>query len=87
MNNENNGKKTFDNVQNPQHYTDTKIEPIEVIEDWNLGFCLGNAVKYIKRAGHKKSSSMSMKDKEINDLKKASYYVNRRIYELENDLL
>lgn len=87
MNNENNEKKTFDNVQNPQHYTDTKIEPIEVIEDWNLGFCLGNAVKYIKRAGHKKSSSMSMKEKEINDLKKASYYVNRRIYELENDLL
>ena len=85
MNNENNGKKTFDNVQNPQHYTDTKIEPIEVIEDWNLGFCLGNAVKYIKRAGHKKSSSMSMKEKEINDIGKAIWYLNRHLQHLEKE--
>ena len=42
-----------DNVNHPQHYNVGKIEAIDVIEDWNLSFHLGNAVKYIARAGHK----------------------------------
>lgn len=79
-------EKDFDPVSKPQHYADTKIEPIEVIEDWGLGFCLGNAIKYIKRAGHKKSAGMTDKEKEIQDLKKIDWYINRRIYEIENNI-
>ena len=66
-----------DNVNHPQHYNVGKIEAIDVIEDWNLSFHLGNAVKYIARAGHKD------KDKTIEDLKKAIWYINRHIENLE----
>ena len=66
-----------DPVNRPAHYTDGKIEVIEYIEDKKLGFCLGNAIKYISRAGKKNP------DKEIEDLKKAKWYIERRIKELE----
>lgn len=79
-------KKTFDDVQNPQYYTDSKIEVIDYIEDKNLGFCLGNVVKYVSRAGRKHSAGMSDKEKAIQDLKKAQYYLDRRIKELEEGL-
>ena len=78
--------KTFDNVENPKHYTDTKIEVIDYIEDKNLGFCLGNAIKYISRAGKKHSADKTDKAKTIEDLNKARWYINRRIKELEEDL-
>lgn len=74
------------NVESPNYYTDTKIEPIEYIEDKNLGFCLGNAIKYISRAGKKKSAAMSDKEKTIQDLKKAIWYLERRIREISLDL-
>lgn len=76
----------FDAVNAPKHYTDTKIEVIDYIEDKNLGFCLGNAVKYISRAGRKKSAAMADKDKAIQDLKKAIWYINRRIKEINEDI-
>ncbi len=66
-----------DLVNRPAHYTDGKIEVIEYIEDKKLGFCLGNAIKYISRAGKKNP------DKEIEDLLKAKWYIERRIKELE----
>lgn len=66
-----------DPVKHPSHYTDGKIEVIDFIEDKKLGFCLGNAVKYIARAGKKNP------DKEVEDLKKAAWYIDRRIKELE----
>lgn len=69
-----------DPVNRPSHYTDGKIEVIEYIEDKKLGFCLGNAVKYISRAGKKDP------DKEIEDLSKAIWYVNRRIKELREEV-
>lgn len=56
--------KPNDPVFRPAHYTDGAIEVIDYIEDKKLGFCLGNAVKYISRAGKKDPS------KEIEDLKK-----------------
>lgn len=65
-----------DSVNNPSYYTDGNIEVIEYIEDKKLGFCLGNAIKYISRAGKKDP------DKEIEDLKKAKWYIDRRIKEL-----
>lgn len=68
-----------DVVNHPSHYTDGKIEVIEYIEDKNLGFCLGNAIKYISRAGKKN------KDKEVEDLQKAIWYIERRIKEIEGN--
>ena len=73
-------------VDHPQHYAGTKIEVIEYIEDKNLGFCLGNAIKYISRAGRKESAAMDQKEKTIQDLEKAIWYINRRIKEIEQGL-
>lgn len=58
-------------VDHPSHYNVGKIEVIDAIEDWELGFSLGNAVKYIARADHK--------GKAIEDLQKAAWYLNREI--------
>ena len=66
-----------DNVNHPQHYTAGKIEVIDAIEDWKLGFHLGNTVKYIARAGKKS------RDTEVEDLEKAAWYLNRRIENLK----
>ena len=68
-----------DNVNHPSHYTDGKIEVIDFIEDKCLNFHRGNAVKYIARAGKKNP------EKEIEDLKKAAWYINREIERLENE--
>jgi hypothetical protein len=65
-------------VSHPSHYggKDNPYEAIKVIEAWDLGFCLGNAIKYISRAGKK--------DFIIQDLEKAIWYLNREINNLEN---
>lgn len=76
----------FDEVNNPQHYTDTNIEVIDYIEDKNLGFCLGNVIKYVSRAGRKHSADKTNQEKEIQDLKKAEWYLKRRIKELEEGI-
>jgi hypothetical protein len=64
-----------DPVNHPNHYTShaSGIEVIEITE--HLNFCLGNAVKYILRA--------ELKGKQIEDLKKAAWYINREIERLE----
>ena len=68
----------FNSVNKPAHYTaGRKYEPIDVIEDWNLGFCAGNALKYISRAGRKSSGSLSKKEKTIEDIDKAIWYLQR----------
>ena len=66
-------------VNNPLHYggADNPYEAIKVIEAWGLDFHLGNTVKYISRAGKKET------DKELQDLKKALWYLQRRIENLE----
>jgi hypothetical protein len=68
-----------DPVNHPSHYggVDNPYEAIKVIEAWNLGFCLGNTVKYISRAGKKKKNTL------LQDLKKAQWYLNREIQKLE----
>lgn len=68
---------TADNVNHPSHYTSGRIEVIDFIEDKELGFHLGNAVKYISRAGRKNP------DKVVEDLRKAVWYINRQIERLE----
>lgn len=69
-----------ENVNHPEHYGgDNVYEVIKVIEAWGLDKCfyLGNVVKYIARAGKKDKS------KEIEDLKKAAFYLDRKIKRLE----
>ena len=63
--------KKNDNVNHPSHYADGNIEVIDFIEDKNLGFHLGNAIKYICRAGKKD------KEKTKEDIEKAIWYLNR----------
>jgi len=67
-------------VNHPSHYggKDNTYETIKVIMAWKLDYCLGNAVKYISRAGKKDPK------KEIEDLKKAVWHINYRIKELED---
>lgn len=65
----------LDNVNHPAHYTRGKFEVIDVIEDWKLGFHLGNTVKYIARAGHKGDR--------LEDLRKARWYLDREINKKE----
>ena len=60
-----------DMVNSPSHYKGHKFEVIDIIEDFDLNFRKGNALKYLLRAGHK--------DDYVQDLKKAIWYLNREI--------
>lgn len=64
-------------INHPSHYNFGKIEVIDFIEDQQLGFHLGNALKYITRARHKGDA--------IDDLKKAIWYLERFLEKLMND--
>jgi hypothetical protein len=68
-----------DLVNHPPHYggADDTYEAIKVIEAWSLGFHLGNAVKYVSRAGKKGDA--------LEDLKKARWYIDRLIQKMEAD--
>lgn len=60
-------------ICHPSHYNTGKIEVIEFIEDQQFGYHLGNAVKYISRAGKKNPEKL------IEDLEKAVWYIKRFI--------
>lgn len=75
-----------DNVNHPKHYTTGKIEVIDFIEDKELNFNLGNVVKYVARAGRKKTSGKSLETKALEDLKKAQWYIQREIESREGHL-
>ena len=64
-----------ESVDHPSHYggESDPYEAIKVIDAWNLGFCLGNAVKYICRAGRKPGSDR------VEDLEKAIWYLKHEI--------
>lgn len=64
-------------INHPVHYggENNQYEAIKVIEAWQLDFCLGNTVKYISRAGKK--------DDVLQDLKKAKWYLDRKIDQIE----
>lgn len=68
-------------VDHPEHYggKENLYEAIKVIEAWKLGFNLGNCVKYISRAGKKDSAKL------LEDLKKAAWYLNREIENLQKE--
>lgn len=62
-------------IDHPSHYRPGKHEAIDVIEEWKLGFCLGNCVKYIARH--------ELKGTALEDLKKSRWYLDRAIMKLE----
>ena len=66
-------------VNHPLHYggAENVYEVIKIIEHYDLGFHLGNTIKYVLRAGKKK-------DNLIQELKKAKWYLERKIKNLEN---
>ncbi len=64
-------------VDHPPHYNQGKIEVIDAIVDWQLNFARGNAVKYLVRAGRKSDLT------ELEDLRKAMWYLNFEITNLE----
>lgn len=65
----------FDEINKPKHYADREIEVIDFIKDTlnnpNLtpyeGYCIGNIIKYVSRAG--------LKDDKVKDFQKAGYYM------------
>lgn len=73
-----------DNVNHPSHYTWLKDAiGVEVIDICRLlDFSTGNAVKYLLRAGRKSEQGMSDLDKQIEDLRKARYYIDDKIQQL-----
>lgn len=70
-----------DGVDHPSHYggDDNPYEVIKVTEAWGLGlgFCLGNALKYVGRAGKKRGSTKRQ------DLEKARWYIDRELKSLK----
>lgn len=73
-------QKSKEQVNHPEHYggAENQYEVIKVIDNWQLGFSLGNAIKYISRAGKKN------KEKEIEDLEKSIWYIRHHIDTLKN---
>lgn len=69
-------KDEADMVNHPQHYSAHGIEPIDYIESHNLNFNLGNVIKYVSRA--------PFKGTELEDLKKAKWYLEREIKKHDN---
>ena len=66
-----------DLINHPPHYiAGRKFEPIDVIDDWQLTYCLGAALKYIARAGRKHDA--------IQDLQKAKWYIEHEIKKLND---
>lgn len=72
-----------DNVNHPSHYINhpSGHECIEITEHYN--FCIGNAIKYLWRQGLKEEQGMDIKEKQIEDCKKAIWYINRHIERLQ----
>ena len=74
-------------VEHPSHYTWLKdlcgIEVIDITRHMN--FNLGNCIKYVLRAGHKSEEGYTEKDKTIEDLEKAIFYIKDEIERIKND--
>ena len=74
-----------DRVNHPSHYTWLKelcgIEVIDITR--HMDFDLGNVVKYVLRSGHKEEADMTPIEKQVEDLKKAEWYLNDKITQLQ----
>jgi len=69
----------YEKVNHPSHYQGERVEAIDVIESYSLNFSLGNAIKYLLRAGKKPDSSYE------EDLAKAVWYIQREIQRSKKD--
>ena len=82
-------KNKIDNVNHPPHYTWLKdkcgIEVIDITR--HMDFDLGNVVKYILRQGLKSEEGMSNTEKALEDLKKARWYLDDKIKQIENTII
>ena len=80
--------KSNERVEHPVHYSYLKklcgIEVIDITR--HMDFDLGNAIKYILRAGHKTEEGYDDRSKTIEDLKKAVWYINDKIKTLEHEI-
>lgn len=80
-------KSQNDRVEHPSHYTWLKekcgVEVIDITR--HMDFDLGNAVKYILRAGHKHEDGYCDIEKTVEDLQKAVWYLNDKITTLQNE--
>lgn len=78
-------ENSVDNVNHPKHYTShpSGVECIDITRYYP--FAIGCAIKYLWRAGLKSDASLSDKEKEIEDLNKAIWYINDRIKQLKNE--
>lgn len=78
--------KKEDRVSHPSHYTWLKekcgVEVIDITRHFN--FDIGNALKYLLRAGHKDEEGYTTKEKQIEDLKKAIFYINDELRQIED---
>ena len=72
-----------DPVNHPAHYTKhpSGVECIEIAKWYD--FCIGNCIKYIWRAGLKSESGMTDNAKKLEDLKKARWYLDKEIHDIE----
>ena len=80
--------KSNERIEHPVHYSYLKklcgIEVIDITR--HMDFDLGNAIKYILRAGHKTEEGYDNRSKTIEDLKKAVWYINDKIKTLEDEI-
>ena len=67
------------NTTNPNHYNKWSIQPIDIIEEWELNFSLGNVIKYIARHRDKGTP--------ITDIQKALWYLERELKRLQLDTI
>ena len=72
-----NTDKTIEQAVRPDYYKFNKYEVVDVIQDWDLNFCLGNVIKYVARAGKKDGNSP------LQDLEKARQYLSFEIEEVK----
>lgn len=81
-------KKKDNKVLHPSHYTWLKelcgIEVIDICR--HLSFNKGNVVKYVLRSGHKEEEGYTIKEKELEDMKKCRVYIDDEIKKIENEL-
>lgn len=72
-------EKNNDSVNHPSHYTSdpSGVECIDITK--HRDFCIGNAIKYLWRAGLKQDEGKSAKEKEVEDLEKAIWYIKQKI--------
>lgn len=69
-------EETKEMINHPDHYQANGLEAIDIIEAFNLGFNIGNVIKYLLRAGRKESY--------IQDLNKAKWYLEREIHRVNS---